>query len=52
MFNININFLSINKFSNINFKINFFKIDYIFIINNIIFINIRNHDLFFFEYIK
>ena len=43
---INVNFLLINKFLNIDFTINFFKTDYIFIINDVIFINIRNRDFF------
>ena len=50
IFNININFLFINKFFDIDIVIIFYKIDYNFIKNDLKFINIYNRDLFFLNF--
>ena len=47
VFNININFLSIQKLLNVDIEIVFHKKDYALIQNNITLINTRNRDLFF-----
>ena len=46
MFNINVNFFSIEKLLNINIKIIFYKKNCVLIQNNITLIDIRNCDLF------
>ena len=50
--NINVNLLLIKKLLNIDIKIVFYKKNYVLIQNNIILINTRNRDLFFFKFIK
>ena len=47
IFDINVNFLSIEKLLNMNIKIVFYKKDYILIQNNITLIDTRNRDFFF-----
>ena len=47
VFDINVNFLSIEKLLNIDIKIVFHKKSYVLIQNNITLIDIRNRDLFF-----
>ena len=49
---ISVNLLSIKKFPNIDIKIVFYKKNCALIQNNITLINIRNRDLFFFEFMK
>ena len=51
VFNINVNFLSIKKFLNINIKIVFYKKNCLLTQNNITLIDTRNRD-FFFEFLK
>ena len=47
MFDINVNFLSIKKFLNVDIEIVFYKKDYALIQGNITLIDTRNRDLFF-----
>ena len=47
IFDINVNFLSIKKFLNINIEIIFYKKDYVLIQDNITLIDTRNRDFFF-----
>ena len=49
IFNININFLFINKLLDINIIINFYKINYTLIKDNLKLINTYNRDLFFLD---
>ena len=50
MLDINVNLFLIEKLSNVNIKIVFYKKNYGLIQNNIILIDIRNRDLFFLNF--
>ena len=50
VFDINVNFLLIKKFLNINIKIVFYKKDCVIIQNNITLIDTRNRDFFYLNF--